>query len=63
VELFLTQPFFSTRGENGRYVPLKETIAGFHAILTGACDEWPEEAFFEKGDLNEVQVHSKRLTS
>ena len=61
---FLGQPFFSTRGKDGRYVSLNETLDGFEAILT---DEkilsWPEDAFRDKGELNEVEQHARELIS
>jgi F-type H+-transporting ATPase subunit beta len=61
IELFLTQSFFTTRGRDGRYVPLAATIAGFKSILEGICDYWPEEAFLDKGSLDEVEEHVWRL--
>ena len=63
IEKFLTQPFFTTSGSNGRYVKLTDTLAGFKAILEGKCDEWPEIAFKNKGGLDEVELHAKKLLS
>ncbi len=60
-KLFLTQPFFVTHREGGRYVSLEKTIAGFQAILAGECDEWPEQAFRNKGDLDEVAAEVQQI--
>lgn len=39
----------------GKYVPLKETVKGFKAILDGEMDEYPEWAFFNVGGIEEVK--------
>ena len=52
---FLTQPFAVTRsftGDEGAYVPLADTLAGCEAILAGACDDVPEQAFYMGGALD-----------
>lgn len=57
---FLTQPFHVTEvftGQQGRSVPVTETVAGAEAILAGQCDELPEERLFMIGTLAEVQAH------
>ena len=49
IQRFLSQPFHVAEnftGIPGRYVPLKETIRGFKAIVNGEMDEYPENAFF-----------------
>jgi F0F1-type ATP synthase beta subunit len=33
---------------------LKATIEGFSALLSGAGDEYPENAFYMVGDVNEA---------
>lgn len=58
VQKFLSQPFFVAEnftGISGKYVPLKETIRGFSAILNGEMDEYPETAFFNVGTIDEVK--------
>ena len=35
-----------------RYVPLKETVRGFKAIIDGEMDEYPEAAFFNVGTVS-----------
>ena len=58
IQKFLSQPFFVAEnfsGVKGRYVPLKETIRGFKAIVDGEMDEYPEAAFFNVGTIDEVK--------
>lgn len=57
IQKFLSQPF--TVGEvftgiAGKYVPLADTIVGFHEILEGKHDDKPEQAFYMKGAIEEV---------
>ncbi len=57
VQRFLSQPFSVAEqftGMVGRYVPLKETLRGFRAILNGECDALPESAFLFAGTIEEV---------
>ena len=57
VQKFLSQPFHVAEnftGIQGKYVPLKETIRGFKAIVEGEMDEYPENAFFNVGTLEDV---------
>ena len=54
---FLSQPFHVAEnftGIPGKYVPLKDTIKGFQAIINGEMDEYPEAAFFNVGTIEEV---------
>jgi F-type H+/Na+-transporting ATPase subunit beta len=63
---FLSQPFFVAEvftGAPGRFVPLSETIRGFDAILSGACDDMPEQAFYMVGDLDEARAKAEKLKS
>ena len=58
VQRFLSQPFSVAEqftGMIGRYVPLKETLRGFRAILNGECDDLPESAFLFAGTIEEVR--------
>ncbi len=62
IQRFLTQPFHVAEvfsGIPGVYVPLKDTISGFREILDGKHDDKPEQAFYMKGKINEVQKSSK----
>ena len=57
IQRFLSQPFSVAEtftGTPGKYVPLKETIRGFKAIIEGEMDEYPESAFFNVGTIDEV---------
>jgi len=40
-------------GLQGRFSTLNDTIAGFGALLEGAGDEYPENAFYMMGNLEE----------
>jgi F-type H+-transporting ATPase subunit beta len=58
IQRFLTQPFFVAEvfiGKPGKYVPLKDTVAGVKAILAGQYDDKSENAFFMRGDISEVK--------
>src|SRR5919109_1218780 len=66
VQKFLSQPFFVAQtftGMEGRYVPLKETIAGFKEIIAGNMDHLPEQAFYMVGNLEEASQKAERLRS
>ncbi|MEO0094739.1 MAG: F0F1 ATP synthase subunit beta [candidate division WOR-3 bacterium] len=55
IQKFLSQPFFVAEtftGRPGQYVPLKETIRAFKAILEGACDDMPEQSLYMCGGLS-----------
>ena len=57
VQRFLSQPFSVAEvftGTPGKYVPLKETVRGFKAIIDGDMDQYPENAFFNVGTIEEV---------
>jgi F-type H+-transporting ATPase subunit beta len=57
IQRFLSQPFFVAEvftGSPGVYVPLKDTIAGFKAIVDGEYDHLPEQAFYMVGTIDEA---------
>ncbi|MCF0229436.1 MAG: F0F1 ATP synthase subunit beta [Parasporobacterium sp.] len=57
IQKFLSQPFHvgeKFTGIPGIYVPLSETIRGFRAIINGDMDEYPENAFFNVGTIDDV---------
>jgi F-type H+-transporting ATPase subunit beta len=68
IQRFLSQPFFVAAqftGSPGKYVPLKETIAGFKEILSGRYDdieEFPEQAFYLVGNIDEMKARAVELT-
>ena len=64
VQRFLSQPMFVAEkftGVPGAYVPIRETLRGFKAIVSGETDELPEAAFFNVGTLDDVYAKAKRL--
>ncbi len=64
IQRFLSQPFFVAEvftGAPGKYVPLKETIAGFKGILNGEYDHLPEQAFYMVGSIEEAVEKAKSL--
>ena len=64
MQRFLSQPFHVAEvftGSPGKYVTLKETIAGFKAILSGEHDALPEQAFYMVGSIEEAVEKAKKL--
>jgi F-type H+-transporting ATPase subunit beta len=58
IQRFLTQPMFVAEtftGQEGRYVPISETVRGFRMILDGDLDDVSEQHFYMAGDISEVQ--------
>ena len=64
IQRFLSQPFHVAEvftGSPGKYVPLRDTIAGFKAILNGEYDHLPEQAFYMVGGIEEAVEKAKTL--
>lgn len=64
IQKFLSQPFSVAEnftGVSGKYVPLKETVRGFKAIVDGEMDQYPEAAFFNVGTIDEVIEKARKL--
>ncbi len=64
IQRFLSQPFFVAEvftGAPGKYVTLKETIAGFKAIVDGEYDHLPEQAFYMVGPIEEAVEKAKTI--
>jgi F-type H+-transporting ATPase subunit beta len=64
IQRFLSQPFFVAEvftGSPGKYVTLKETIAGFKAIVEGEYDHLPEQAFYMVGGIEEAVEKAKTI--
>ena len=64
IQKFLSQPFFVAEpftGTPGKYVDIKDTVEGFSEILSGRCDNIPEQAFYMVGNLEEVLEKAKAL--
>jgi F-type H+-transporting ATPase subunit beta len=65
IQRFLSQPFFVAEvftGAPGKYVGLKDTIAGFKAIVEGEHDALPEQAFYMVGGIEEAIEKAKTLS-
>ena len=63
VQKFLSQPFHVAEnftGVPGKYVPVKDTIRSFQAIINGDMDKYPEWAFFNVGTIEDVIENAKR---
>ncbi|MEN9898631.1 MAG: synthase subunit beta [Pseudomonadota bacterium] len=64
IQRFLSQPFFVAEvftGSPGKYVSLKDTIAGFKGILSGEYDSIPEQAFYMVGTIDEALEKAKGM--
>jgi F-type H+/Na+-transporting ATPase subunit beta len=62
IQKFLSQSFFVAEiftGRPGKYVALKDTIKGFAGIIEGKYDDIPEDAFYMKGNIDEVLAAAK----
>lgn len=58
IQKFLSQPFFVAEpftGRAGKYLHIKETVAGFKAIIDGKYDSYPEDRFYMIGTINELE--------
>jgi F-type H+-transporting ATPase subunit beta len=66
IERFFSQPMFVAEqftGQEGRYVPLSETVRGFREILDGQHDELPEQAFMMVGTIDEAVERAQELAA
>jgi len=64
IQRFLSQPFFVAEvftGSPGKYVSLKDTIAGFQGIIAGEYDDLPEQAFYMVGSIDEAVEKAKGM--
>ncbi len=64
IQRFLSQPMFVAEiftGQAGKYVPIKDTVAGFKEILDGKHDKLPEQAFYMVGKIDEAIEKAKEL--
>ena len=64
IQRFLAQPTHVAEkftGIPGVYVPLKDTLEGFRAIVDGEADQYPEAAFYNVGTLEDVAAKAKQL--
>ena len=66
IQRFLSQPMFVAEAftnQEGRYVPIKETVKGFKEILEGKHDELPEQAFYMVGPIEEAVEKAERMAA
>ncbi len=64
IQRFLSQPFHVAEvftGSPGIYVSLKDTIAGFKAIVDGEYDHLPEQAFYMVGSIDQAAEKAKSM--
>lgn len=64
IEKFLSQPFHVAEaftGIPGVYVPVKESVKGFKAIVDGEVDDIPEMAFFNAGTIDDVLKKAEQM--
>jgi F-type H+-transporting ATPase subunit beta len=64
IQRFLSQPFSVASqftGKEGKFVPVKETIAGFEEILEGKLDDLPEQAFYMRGNIDEAKAAAEQM--
>ncbi len=58
--MFVAEQF---TGQDGRYVSLRDTVAGFGEILEGKHDELPEQAFMMVGTIDEAVEKAEQLAA
>ncbi len=64
IQFFLSQNFHVAEaftGQAGSYVPVKDTVSGFKAILAGDYDDVPEEAFRLVGNIDAALAKAKEM--
>merc|ERR1712194_637938 len=66
VQRFLSQPFFVAEiftGTPGAFVDIETTISDFEEVLSGACDDIPEAAFYMIGGMSDVKEKAAKLAA
>merc|ERR1712217_457040 len=66
VQRFLSQPFFIAEiftGTPGKFVDLETTISDFEEVLSGSCDDIPENAFYMIGGMADVKEKAAKLAA
>ncbi|KAA6185954.1 F0F1 ATP synthase subunit beta [Thiohalocapsa marina] len=64
IQRFLSQPFFVAEvftGAPGKFVSLKDTLAGFQSIVNGDHDALPEQAFYMVGSIDEAIAKAEKM--
>lgn len=66
IQKFLSQPFHVAEQFNGfpgKYVSVKDTVEGFKEIISGNMDDYPEDAFFMVGTIEDVKKKAEEMQS
>ncbi|MCL2780846.1 MAG: F0F1 ATP synthase subunit beta [Actinomycetia bacterium] len=66
IERFLSQSMFVAKtftGMDGTFVPVHETVEAFRRLCEGEFDEYPEQAFFMCGGLEDLERKAAELRS
>ncbi len=64
IQRFMSQPFAVAEqftGIPGKYVKLEETISSFERLVAGDFDQYPEQAFFMAGGIDDVVAKAEQL--
>lgn len=64
IQRFLSQPTSVAEkftGIPGIYVPLKDTLRSFKAIIQGEADQYPEAAFYNVGTIEDVKEKAEKI--
>jgi len=64
IQRFLSQPMKVAErftGQQGEYVPVKESVRGFSEILDGKHDDLPEQAFYMVGTIEQAREKGERM--
>ena len=64
IQRFLSQPMFVAEaftGQEGRYVPVRETVRGFQEILEGKHDDLPEQSLYMVGTIEEAVEKAEKM--
>ncbi len=64
IQRFMSQPFAVAEqftGIKGKYVKLEETVSSFERLVSGEFDQYPEQAFFMAGGIDDVVENAARL--
>ena len=59
MQFFFTQPFHVAEvytGRKGEYVTLSDTLDGVERILSGECDDIPEDRFYLIGAVGQAMT-------
>jgi len=66
IQRFLSQPFHVAEqftNSPGKFVELADTIRSFKAIVDGECDQYPEQAFYMVGAIEEVAAKAAKMAA